>query len=255
MISARARLARVIAVLSVGLIAAGCTAVVAGTARPTTGSKPRPIAGQKIKQVLLDEAALSRILDQPFKTEAQFPPLFGGRDELSYAYGPASPADCVGVVTVLARDAYRSAAVNDVAREIWWHASDSVRVISVAEGVVTLPTAADADALFAKFSQQWNQCDGTVVYLAGTTLSFADTISDVRVANSVLAATVSDQPSMPGSNPMPVARAIGLRVNCLVDVEVTFFGSESPSGRGTANVDTSAIDIAHAMMDTISQLS
>ncbi|ORB83179.1 hypothetical protein B1987_04270 [Mycobacterium kansasii] len=255
MISSRARLIRVIAVLSAGLMAAGCTAVVVGAARPAPGLKPRPVTGQSIKQVLLDDAALSRILGQSFKTEAQFPPRFGGRDQLSYPYGPASPADCVGVVTVLARDAYESAAVNDVAREIWWHTNDSVKVISVAEGVVTLPKVSDADALFAKFSQQWKHCDGAVVDLRGATLSFADTISEVRVANSVLAATVFDQASIFGSNPMPVARAIGVRLNCLVDVEITFFSSENPSDQGSGDAETSAIDIAHAMMDKITALS
>lgn len=42
-----------------------------------------------------------------------------------------------------------------------------------------------------------------------------------------------------------------MRGNCLVEVEVTFFGITYPSDQGSADINTSAIDIAHAVMEKI----
>ena len=230
----------------------GCTQSVTGTAHPAPGLKPRPLAAEGAKQVLLDDSALARILNQPFKVDTQFPPRYGDRDKLAHSYGPASPVECVGVVTTMDKGAYDSAPVQDVARQTWWHATDSVKVISVTEGVVTLPGISDATALFEQFTTQWKNCDGTSVELPGTTLSFTDTIGQVRVADSVLAATIYDQASLSNSSPMPVARAVGVRANCLIEVEIAFFSTDNPSDQGTANLDASAIEIARTVMDRIS---
>ncbi|QUR68237.1 sensor domain-containing protein [Mycobacterium spongiae] len=240
----------------VAALATGCTAVITGTAYPAPGMKPRPLAGSIIKEVLLDGTALSRMLDQPFAADPELPPRFGGSDELSGAYVLSSPVECVGVVAMLQRAAYQSANVTHVARESWWDDGDSGKVISVDEAVVALPTAAEADALFTKFSQQWDTCDGTVLTLRSARLSFRDQIEDVRVANSVLAATVSEE-STSGSHSgtIPEARAIGVRVNCLVEVEVAFYSAHSQSDQGSGEVSTSAIDIARTMMEKISALS
>jgi hypothetical protein len=44
-------------------------------------------------------------------------------------------------------------------------------------------------------------------------------------------------------------------LNCIVEVEVVFFGDRRASDPGSANPDTSGVDIAHAMMDKVSELS
>ena len=72
---------------------------------------PRPLTGSTIKQVLLDGAALSKLLNQPFKAVPSFPPVFGGSEKLGDSYGSASPADCVGVVYMMQKSAYQSANV------------------------------------------------------------------------------------------------------------------------------------------------
>jgi len=63
--------------------------------------------------------------------------------------------------------------------------------------------------------------------------------------------------TLPGSNPaaVPEGRAIGVRGNCVVEVEVDFFNTSNPSHQGTGDVNTTAVDIAHAMMDNVSALS
>lgn len=249
-------LARAVAVLSVGLLAAGCTVAVDGKARPAPNLTMRPLTGQSVRQVPLDDTALSKLLQQPFRADPHFPQRFGGPNQLPDD-APASPVDCLGVAMMLQRVVYQAAKVKHVAVQSWLHAAKSVKVISVREGVVSLPTAADAQALFAQFSQRWRQCDGTALPLPGSTLRLTAKITDVRDADSVLAATLSMQLTLPGSDPVavPDGRAIGVRGNCVVEVEVDFFNALNPSHQGTGDINTTPIDIAHAMMNRISALS
>ena len=242
--------------MMVAAMAAACGGVVAGTAKPAPNLKPRMLTGQTVTQVPLDDIALSRMLGQPFV--ARQPAEFGGPDKLLQPDKQASPDDCQGVTMMLQKSVYESADVKDVAYESWWNNGDPAQVISVMEGVVALPTAAQADALFAKFSQQWQHCNGTTNTDQTGPISTTNAISNIRVANNVVAATntaTAVLPNMPPLLPTPQARALGVRLNCIVEVEVVFFGDRRPSDPGSANLDTSGVDIAHAMMDEVSSLS
>jgi len=243
------------ALVIVAASAVGCGGVVNGTAKPAPHLKPRPLTGQAVTQVPLDDIALSRMLGQPFV--ARQPPEFGGPDKLIQPDNQDSPDDCRGVTMMLQKSVYESAGVKDVAYESWWNNGDPAQVISVMEGVVALPTAAQADALFAKFSKQWQHCNGKTNTDQTGPISTTNAISDIRVANNVVAATntaTAVLPNMPPLLPTPQARALGVRLNCLVEVEVVFFGDRRPSDPGSANLDTSGADIAHAMMDNVSSL-
>lgn len=225
------------------LAVAGCTRVVDGNARPGPGMPPHPLTGQAVKQVLFDGPQLSKLLGQRFKSDPDFPPRFGGPDQLFDI--AARPRECAGVVFQLQKSAYRSADVKDVARQNWWSAGGRrPKIISVAEAVVELPTAKDADALFAQFAQQWTRCAGKTVtdYSADGQRFSSAAISDVRKADSVLSATVRTRVVTTVTH----ARALGVRVNCLVDVDVAYF-SDRP--------DATAVGLAHRMMDKVSDLS
>jgi len=244
--------------MMVAALAVGCGGVVAGTAKPAPNLKPRPLTGQTITEVPLDDVALSRMLGQPFV--ARQPPEFGGPDKLFQPDNQDSPDDCRGVTMMLQKSVYESAGVNDVAYESWWNDGDPAQVISVMEGVVALPTAAQADALFAKFSTQWQHCNGMTNTDQTGPISTTNVISDVRVTDAsktIVAATntaTAVLPNMPPLLPTPQARAMGVRLNCIVEVEVVFFGDRRPSDPGSANLDTSGADIAHAMMNKVSSL-
>jgi len=246
------------ALLVIALLAVGCGGVVDGTAKPAPNLKPRPLIGEAVRQVPLDDVALSRMLSQPFVRRQ--PPVFGGPDKLFQSDIQVSPADCLGATAMLQKRVYGSADVKDVAYESWWNNGDPAQVISVMEGVVALPTAAQAEALFAKFSAQWQHCNGANATEQTGPISTTNVISDIRVtdaSNNVVAATntaTATLPNMPALQPTPQARAIGLRLNCLVEVEVVFFGDRRPSDPGSATLDTSGVDIAHAMMDNVSAL-
>jgi Tfp pilus assembly major pilin PilA len=244
------------ALVVVAVLTMSCGAVVDGTAKPAPNLKPRPLTGKTVRQVPLDDVALSGMLSQPFV--ARMPPTFGGPDKLFQPDIQGSPAGCLGVTEMLQKSVYGSAEVKDVASESWWNNGEPAQVISVMEGVVTLPTAVQAEALFAKFSAQWQRCNGMTTTEQTGPISTTNAISDVRITNTVVAATntaTAVLPNMPPLLPTPQARAIGVQLNCLVEVEVVFFGDRRSSDPGSANLDTSAVDIAHAMMDKVSALS
>jgi hypothetical protein len=243
------------ALMVVAAVATGCAGVVAGTAKPAPNLKPGPLRGATVKQVLLDGATLSRMLNQTFV--ARDPAEFGGPEKLYQVKRSTSQDGCLGVTAMLQQGVYRSADVKDVASESWWNNGEPAQVIVVQEGVVTLPSATQAKTLFARFSQQWQQCNGMSTSEQSGPISTTNVISDVRATDSTVAATktaTSILPNMPPLRPTPEARAIGIRSNCLVEVQVVFFGGRRSSDPGSADINSSAIDIARALMDKVSAL-
>jgi len=238
----------------VAVLAVGCAPVVAGTAKPAPNLKPRPLSGSVVRRVPLDNIALSRMLDQPFVNRQH--PVFGGPDKLGD--DAAGPTDCIGVTSMLQKSAYEPSDVRDVLWETWWNDGDPAQVISVIEGVATFPSAAQAQAQFAKFPQQWQQCkDATTTEQTGP-IKTTTVVNDIRVTDSVIAATNTATAELPNMDPLeatPQSRAVGVRLNCIVEVEVVFFGDRHPSDPGSADPETSAVDVAHAMMTRIDKLS
>jgi hypothetical protein len=242
--------------MGVAALAVGCGSVVGGTAKPAPNLKPRPLSGRTVEHVLLDGKAVSRMLGQPLV--ARQPAKFGGPDGLDQREAPAESAECLGVAAMLQKSVYDSADVQNVASVSWWNDGDPAQVISVMEGVVALPSVAQAQALFAKFPEQWQRCKGQTTTEEAGPISTTTVIDDVRTLDSIVAASntaTATLPNMPALQPMPQARAVGVRLNCIVEVEIVFFGDRQPSDPGSANPDTSAVDVAQAMMEKVSDLS
>lgn len=237
------RIKAILAYLVAATLTTGCGAVVGGTPRPAAGITPRPVIGATIEQALLDHAELTKVLDLSIK--ALQPPRYGGSRKLFHNLFSGAN-ECLGVLAELQSRIYQTADVQDVAWESWLDAeTDPAVVIAADEGVVALPTAVEANTLFATFAQQWNRCNGKTADYRSQSYK----ITDVRVADSVLAATVQ-------TSPTPIARAIGVRVNCVVEVKVPFSTEDGSSKRGgSGDPETRAIDIARLMMDKVSKLS
>ncbi|OBA58151.1 hypothetical protein A5647_21825 [Mycobacterium sp. 1100029.7] len=225
------------------MLATGCTSAIGGKAVPAPGP---PLLG-----LLLDGATLAKILGQPFKNLPLRAPSYGGGEKFGTGYEDARPADCVGVVFMMQRSVYESVPVKDAVSETWANDGTAVKVNFVDEGVISFPSPKDAAAAFGKFAAQWQGCDGTTV-TTHSLISAGNAISDVRVADSVAAASVVMHPhehSILASE--PVARALGVRGNYLVEVSVQFYGNDDPTARGSADINTSAVYIARAMMDRL----
>jgi hypothetical protein len=249
-------LARAVALLSFGLLAAGCTVVTGGKAEAPTGLTPRSLTGDTVRQVLLGDTALSRVVQEPFVIDSRIPPRFGGPEALE-ELGSALPVDCLGVAEMLHQSVYPLGQVTDVAVENWRHATTSAKLTGIKEGVVSLPTAADANALFAKFSQQWARCNGRAVVLPDPVFKLKANIADVQIAPALLSSTVSIalNSKQPDQTAIPAGRAIGVRGNCVVEVEVDFFNMSTRSMQESDGVNATAESIAKIMMDRISELS
>ncbi len=222
--------------------ATGCTDVVGGSVRPAPGLVPRPLAGHTVQQVLLDDTALSRVFGQPFEPDRNWPAQSGGSEVLTAKSGAA--AECDSVPRMLLKNSYAGADVRDVVRESWWNSGSyeqHMAVISVHEGVVAFPAARAAYAQFTAFAQQWRRCSGVSVDFGDNYFTFD--IGQVQEKDSVLLAFFGQR----GSTTVPSERAIGVRANCIVEVDVAFFGIEQ-------NTPTAA-DVARLMMDKVSSLS
>lgn len=230
--------------------------------RSRNSSTGPTVTGETVKQVLLDGGELTKMLDQPF-TKTTGPLVDGGFKAMD---NPTLPGDCAGVVDLAPKSAYQSADVQSYVPETWVGAESgrmgfkpfTTKVMFVREAVVTLPSAADARALFAEFAEQWRRCDGHPVNQVPDTPDensephLRDTemhITDVRVSDSVLAASIvlDKNPSAPDT------RAVGVQGNCLVTVLVAFTGAENATG--SADPRTSSSAAVRAMMDKVAQLS
>lgn len=241
-----------VALSAVVMLTAGCTATTGGKAGPAPGSA---LTDPIIKRAMVDGETLARMLGQPFEADPKSPTVGSGAEKLDSEWESAQPHDCVGVVHMLQRGPYGSAPIQRTASETWLQKGKSVTVAAVDEGIVELSTEADANALFAKFATQWQQCDGITLTTSRPDIYGLDAISGVHVTDSVVAAAVSL-----GSGPhsvlsaAPVGRALGVRRNFLVEVAVDFVPNTYPGYVGTGDINTSATDIAHAIMDRLSTL-
>lgn len=220
------------------------------------------LTGETVRQVLLDGGELTTMLDQPFTTTVH-PPVYGGYDAMDDSAGSG---ECVGVVDVAPKALYQSGDVASYARETWVGAKTdgadfkplTTRVMFVKEAVVALPTAADARAAFARFSEQWRRCDGSPVNHGSDTPDAASTphlpgtemhITDVRVTDTLLTASV-----VLDKNPKaPDTRAVGIQGNCIVGVLIAFTGVDNATG--SADPETSSSTAVKAMLDKVAKLS
>ncbi|HEU4359893.1 MAG TPA: sensor domain-containing protein [Mycobacterium sp.] len=252
--------AAVVVLAAVGLVA---WLVIPGRSHSSssTSSGPR-ITGEAVKQVLLGGTELTAMLGQPF-TSTTGSPTYGGLDQMEE---PATSSDCVGVMNVAPRHVYQYANVQSYARETWAGTAPgdagpnqlTTKVMFVEESVVALPSAADAQALFAKFTERWKQCDGRALnhgpdvadvdnppLLPGTEIH----IGDVQITDTVLAASIA----LDRRPEAPDTRAVGVQGNCIIGVLIAFTGAENATG--SADPKTSSIDMVQAMMAKAAKLS
>ena len=163
----------------------------------------------------------------------------------------ASPHNCVGATSPLQRSIYQDTGLTDFA-SFRWRLPDSASgdVIGATTGAVAFPGPAQANDAFAAFVEQWQVCDGTVVEMPIEDGDyFTDEVTNVRVENSVLSADVATA-RQPDSISWPRVRAIGVRANCLVEVDVSFFGGDAPP----TGLDDAAIELADFVMSRIAEV-
>jgi hypothetical protein len=204
-------------------LTAGCADIVHGTVHAAPDLKPHPLTGEVIQQTMLTDAELSHIFAQSFEIDRA--PEFGGPAALFWDWPGAKQSDCAGLSHILMGEVYTSAPVLNVAHASWWdsHADRDPTVINLQEGVVALPTMAAADAMFAKFTQQWTRCGGARV---DSGINEHYEVGDVHADASVVEAAVENQDQ---TIRLRESRALGVRDNCIVEVSITYFRDTAPA--------------------------
>lgn len=241
--------------MSVVLAVVSCSRTVEGNvlAAPEL-TRPR-LGAQAIKQVLLDDDALSELLGQKMvKREAL---ESGGPEQLFDAKASISPAGCAGTVQFLQKSVYRSADVTAFAAQSWFLGAAG-KVMFVAEGVVALPTAGRADSLFGTFAEQWQKCDGISAAETGGPGTTTDAISEVHTFDDVVSAINTQTmsfPNLPALRPTRQSRALGVGVNCIVEAQVVLFTGSHASDPGTADVETIGAELVRAIQKNIADRS
>lgn len=237
------------------MVSAGCSHTVAGNVVAAPDLARRPLSAEAIQQVPLEGAELARILGQNLMRHDA--PAAGGLDQLFDAKAVVSPADCAGLAEVLQKSVYQSAEVKGFAAQTWLTNGEPGKVMLVEQGVVALPTAAQADALFGKFAQQWQGCaGGTVTEVSGPVIT-TNSVGDVQATDDLVTTTITQRvnaPDMPTLLPNKLSRAIGLALNCIIETQVVFFTGRHASDPGTADPDTSGAELVQAMRRKIDTL-
>lgn len=249
----RPRLLLVIGVVVLGALAVSAWLVVPSLSRGTASS----VTGENIKQVLLDGSELTTLLDQPLTTLS----ASATSDGPEAMEDTSSPGECAGVIAVAPKSVYKSAGVRGYTQQTWTDAdpnratSRQAPVMFVKQAAIALPSAADARALFARFAEQWQRCDGQPVNTASPESepsaqqsSTAMHITDVRVITDVLAASVV----VDSSPKAPDTRALGVQGSCIVEVLIAFDGAHG--GDTADDPQTSSIRAVQAMRDKIRRM-
>jgi hypothetical protein len=237
------------------LVLSSCTTVTDGTVQPAEGLALGPLDAAAIEKVLPNESQVADILGDRLPPDPDEPARSGGLSDMPDGLNSdaeASPHECVGAAAPLQRSIYRDTGVTDFASSEWeLPRSDDGDILGTITGVVAFPSAAQANDVFDDFVKQWEACDGTVVELPmNDGGNFTDTITNVRVENSVVSADLETaKPSE--SLHWPRVRAIGVRANCLVEVDVSFFFDNDDPPPGLEDV---AIELAHFMMGRIAEV-
>lgn len=240
-----------LALVTVGLMTS-CTVTSAGSARPASSLTEFLTTGEHLEKILPDEAQLSSILQNRITEDPRYPLTLGGIEEMTngwFSNPRNTPRDCLGVVFNSAqRNIYRGTNLQGFASNNWKTLRPAISgAISLGARVTAMRTIAAADNLFTHFVDQWEGCRGATVTIFKPdtdTLKYRMTIDNVDFSGTTLSANVQSIPMEAGMVPIFYARALGVRGNCLVDVNVLF----------ATDPNDSAIRIANLMMDKVGNL-
>jgi hypothetical protein len=231
-----------LALAAAGVVVAGCTAHVDGTA---VASRPSlaPAAPRALDRVLPTTQELAAALGlAPTGFLGRL--VEGGADTLLQGVdrAQATPTECVSPTYRLEHTVYAATPVRSVASQSWTGGGVDGPSLTGFFGVVQLASADDADAFFAASADTWRHCDGrTLVLDQGRTGAREQSrITDVTVDRRVVSAVVTHDTGTPGG--LTIQRALGVAADCIVDIEIT---DVADAGTGTAR---GAVDVADLML-------
>ena len=214
---------RLAGVVSAAVLLAACAKTVDGTARTAPGAgpvAPSPTAApadNSLASILPDTAQWSSALGFHVHLEGM-PARVGGVEQLGRqdVLGEWSERECLGVVQPLLQSVFDGAPVRAVVGSF---------VSGVTVGAVELTSPTDAQTLFKRFADRWQQCQGKTVVQHQSSDTFIQDITNVAATDTVLSATIEGR--VPPNPPQPTERALGMTASCIVDVQAP--GNSQPA--------------------------
>lgn len=210
----------VVTAIAVSILTAGCALSSTGTAIPerkqssqtsaptSPPSSPSPFAW--LASVLPNSAELSTALGYSVTVDEL--PSVGDitrlRNTMVGSRSVTEP-ECIGVISSLEKVVYDNTPILAVT---------SATEAAATFGAVAFDSAKNAQIAYARFADQWLRCDGRTMRKSAADYVVEHTISDVDVVDNVLYAT--DTVTSTGGDPVVVKRALGVALDCIVEVEL-----------------------------------
>ena len=210
---------RRLGIRALGLLSAvtvlGCSNTVGGSAQRHGAEEPVPL-----QQVLPTADEVSAAVGNPL--DATGTATSGSIDVLPNGIRDsegATPLDCLGAVTPLMRVVYEGGGVQAAAWRDYARLGAGLTVSSAEAGAVRFGSESEASRMFARFTTQWQSCEGTTVTLGtGGGGGLELTVSAVKVDGPVLSAVIFSDAG--DGSLYPTEHAVGVAADVIVDVDV-----------------------------------
>ena len=219
----------------------GCTSTVDGVAHRRDAVR----GGGDLAEVLPTDDEAARAVGNPLPDTSR--PISGGIEVLPNGIRDnraASPIECLGAVSPFMRVVYETGDVRAAAWQEFSNYGGGQVVSSVNAGVVAFADGAQAQQMFGGFTDRWKACEGTTVTTAlhdSANTELYQKVTAVTVNGPLVSATVENSDNQ-GDAMFPTERAIGLAVDCVVDVDVAVTAGppdrQRAGGRAVALAET-----------------
>lgn len=228
------------------VVLAGCSSPGEGPSAHSSTAAQTSVPGSQpedsfswLSSVLPTDPELSEALGYPVTTDG--PPRV--RTDVKFrntfvGSGDIAARECIGVVSALEQEAYRSVPAVAVS-----FATEAAATYSV----VAFDSVDSAVTVFQTFSKKWKACDGRTVEKSGGGAVMRYSITDVRSTQNVVSA-LNTVTSNEGS-PIITGRALGVAQDCIVEVELVY---DDPTSRSLA--EDRAIVLVEAMLSRVRTL-
>jgi hypothetical protein len=243
----RASVAQLFGLTLTGIVIAGCTPTLEGTATGADDAEPSteqtsPPSGPLVKfswltSVLPSTAELTGAVGHQIR--AYDPPTLGDVTRMRNTIAGSqslTEGQCLGVASPFEGRVYEGAPIEAVT-----YATES----TVTFGAVALATEDDARRLFEKFQEQWQQCRGTTIVTSDGADITQDEITNVDSTSDVVAAVELVTSNSPTGVLVRSARALGVAKDCIVEAEVP---TTDPSFPLPSDGKNAAVAVVEAML-------
>ena len=224
---------------------------------PTPPSPDAQIPAVTPAQALLTIPELDRVMHATFRASSYAPDSAGGPELLNSFTNVFEGEDylrCAGAVYPVAQSTYQGGTVDAVAARSVAAGDGEHRYTGVDQSAVQLTSPAQAQRILEQATKQWQECEGTTLHWKipnHSRISMAATISNVRLADGMLTATLQ-RGSRDSSVYSPSARVLAVKDNFVIETDVSMYDlADTNDSIGVTGPDAPGMQVARAILDKI----